>query len=208
MTLPPKYQPYLELLLPSSIGVLFYMVASLLIVGVQSLNAITNTGIIQVESIWFHHLGQWTTRTIDHLERVLGAQRVDNAIIYIFWGGLGILIWLLIETTSRDMGELVQDLNLREYIWPKRSDRNRPLKQLLKRGLLHLIVFTLLLIYVFHALNFLLHAGHNVAATAHGSSLVLLERYVGLLLEWLVGWHLFTILTRLFFLRTLLGSAD
>lgn len=195
----PKLRAYLHVFWPTTFGVIVYSFLSLSVIVLHQFVVLRQ--VLAVPSQL--HLGTLVVSTVSRwLDAVLGAGRTDTLVVGVFWGAVGLAVYVFLHGLAKVLREVGEDLEERTYIWPKNSDRNRPLENLARRLLFRLAVAGVMVVYVTHWLGnalrgpVLLDTGLAPWLTAH----IWVEYAVWFVAEVLL-WHGLVVLTRLLLLR-------
>lgn len=190
---------YLHVFVPSGTGLVLYGFLSGLTIALHQVRAIQQYLDIPSEV----HIERLVTGSIERLlQSTLGQGATNTLVVGAFWAVVGLFVYIFLRGVAKLMHEIGEDVVERRYLWPRGSDRYKPLELLLERGLFRIGAFLALVFYVFHPLAAVLH-GQLFASMSLGGWLA--THQVLRLLVWFacgfVVWHGLLVLLRLLALR-------
>lgn len=187
-----------NLLMPSSLGVWIYIVIFGLTVVISQPSeykvALQNFHISDLKGTFVYGLVEKSIHIID-------TQLANEITIYVFWAIVASAVYLMAVRLTRNVGELTQDLRLRDYIWPPGSDKNRPVKEFIEKIIIRIIMAIIFLIYIFKILPVLANIWKSTNLTLSFSMHSLVELALLFIIE-VAFLHLAVIIIRLFMLRS------
>lgn len=92
----------------------------------------------------------------DFLTGLIGQQAADAIVLGLIWAVVGLLVYMAMYGISRIITELGHDLEEMHFIWPKGTDRRRPVIDLIKRVSFQIIAGIILFSYIFNIGDLLL----------------------------------------------------
>ncbi|HUC87997.1 MAG TPA: hypothetical protein VMR95_02515 [Candidatus Binatia bacterium] len=195
-----KTKVFVRLLSPSATGLVLYAIVAFLITVVQVIYLSSKLNNLQqgVRST-FHLFGSWFINLV-------GSNRVNSLAIYIFWLAAGVVVWFILKAAASNVNELIDDLNLRKYIWPKQAEHNRPLIGFIEHSLFRLAILIVLLFYIQRVVGNLFGLFTNGSPHISWINNHIAVEAAFIFLSWVVVLHGFVILLRLIALKTRLFS--
>ena len=137
------------------------------------------------------------------LERYVGNQITRSGVVIIFWGMVGLLVYMSIWLLMNFSDELGNDLAITKYIHPRNVDTSSPLRDFLSKTFFRVAVFIFLLFYLNFFLSILLPTSivfYRSAVSNWPQLRCFIDGGIGLSIQ-LIALHIFTVLIRLLFLR-------
>lgn len=132
-------------LLPTAVEVALYTVLALITLAVSNIDFISEFLLIPPEfSLKTAILGSLE----EFIARLIGEEMAATLITGIFWGIVGMAVYVLIWLLGNFSTEFTNDLTLSKYMHPKGVDRYSPLKRLLLRVIFHLFIGLCIIIYI------------------------------------------------------------
>lgn len=131
------------------------------------------------------------------LSGTIGESRTATLVVGVFWAVVGLVVYMFLRGLAQLAIELDDDLDSRKYVWPKGTDRYRPLRIFLEQVGFRLVAIFSLIFAIFWP----------VAAILRGPILVdfLGPNKIIQLTVWffasVLTWHIVIILVRLMLLR-------
>lgn len=189
-----KLRTYLHIFLPTYAGLFIYtmlMVFTMILYQAQTIR----------QYLAFPNQLNAQNFIVTHLDRLLhstlGEARTNIVVVGLFWAVVGLFVYIFLRGMARLIYELGEDLEERRYLWPKGSNRYKPLELLAERALFRIAVFIALIFYVVHVLSTIL-SGPVFPSFATTSAVL---QYVFWFVIGCVIWHGLTVLLRLLVLR-------
>lgn len=68
--------------------------------------------------------------------------------IYIFWLFIALLVYVLAFRLNKNAEEIVDDISIRHYMWPRGANRNKPIEEYIEKFSMKLITLIVLCLYV------------------------------------------------------------
>ncbi len=189
-----KFKQYFAILLPSSLGIVFYVTLSLLGIALNQFESIKKY--LQLP----HDLEvtKLLAGTANHvLTSSIGESRTETLVVGGFWAIVGLIVYLFLRGLSRLFVEFDDDLGVRGYVWPRGTNRYAPLKAFAEQAAFRLVAFILLFVVVIGPLAAVLRG--PVFGGFVGSNMVL--RYIVWFIVSVLVWHLVAVLLRLIVLK-------
>lgn len=148
-----RFSPYLNVLVPSGLGLVAYGVIAAIILFVENLAAVQRYFYAPEELQLQHNLMQ---KVGSKITGVLGLSHSSTLALYLFWVLVGLVVYAVLALIVTNARELEKDLQARHNIWPQASSKDRPLLVFLAQVLFRAVIFVLTLLYVQHVLAFAL----------------------------------------------------
>jgi hypothetical protein len=125
-----KLLQYLRVFAPSAIGLVLYVALALVIIVANQFSFINKY--LQLPTNL--HVGRELARVSDQaLTSIIGANRTTTLVVGLFWAGVGIVVYIFLRSLAKVAIELDEDIGETRYVWPKGTDRSRPLRDLFIR---------------------------------------------------------------------------
>lgn len=141
---------------------------------------------------------QFVKDTLDVvLNSSLGQGKTEVFVVGFFWALVGLGVYVFLRGVAKAMFDLGESLDQRGFVWPKGTNRYRPLLETLQRLVFRFVITLLILFWLLQPLARVLDG--PVFASALASSNILL--YVVWAAVMVLSFHVFIILVRLFALR-------
>ncbi len=189
-----KLKNYVHVLTPTLPGVLLYVFLTGVGIILNQFNAI-NTYLQLPHDLDFGRiLAGWADRL---LSITIGESRTDILVVGLFWAGVGLVVYMFLQSIARLAVQLDENLQARGYVWPKGTDRYRPLRILAKLVAFRLMTFVCLILVVFGPLVGVLRGPILVDFLGQNAGIQLLFWFLVSVLIW----HIVIILLRLLLLR-------
>lgn len=146
-------QRTISVFLPSSTGLIAYCSLSLLILLSQNFSSLQQF-FYSPQELQFQ---QDFWRSInERVGRVINFPGSSDFALYIFWAVVGLVVYACLHFVVSKLNELVDDINLRTYLWPNNRLRNRPVQEFFEVGVFKAVVFIVTLFYFKFIASFLL----------------------------------------------------
>jgi hypothetical protein len=134
--------------------------------------------------------------------RLFGQSHTNTAVVALFWGLVGIFVYILVLGITGALRELGSGIQERSYLWPQGANPHSPLKGFVERFGFHFLGLFILALYVFVPLAIVLHG--PLLGSSLGQSRLLL--YTVWFVLGAITWHGLTVVLRFLFLRVRLLS--
>ncbi|HEY4964291.1 MAG TPA: hypothetical protein VIH90_06370 [Candidatus Saccharimonadales bacterium] len=187
--LPNLFNKVVTFLEPSLLGFIIYMIIILAPV-VTGLILSRMSGSTSLNASDFQ--GTFLYSVLRDINSILNAKQVNSLLDYAFWAIIATIIYTIAHALVGGADELSRDLRIRKYVWPKGSDRNRPLEMYAVQFVFRIVIGIAILIYMFKLLPALdryfnlsyLHAEKlgNVGSLLTNMLIELLLLHIGVLL--------------------------
>lgn len=146
-----------------------------------------------------HVVAGWADTLLTH---TIGASRTETLVVGLFWAVVGLIVYMFLRGLARLAIELDDDLGVRGFVWPKGTDRYRPLRVLGEQFAFRLAALIGFILLIFVPVAAVLRG--PLFADFLGPNKVL--QFVVWFVASLLVWHLVVIALRLVMLRArLLG---
>ncbi len=132
-------------LLPSAIEISVYVLMALALLAISNFNFISDFLLIPAD---FSFKEALLGSLENLLAELVGTQMAATLITGIFWGIVGMLVYVFIWLFGNFSTELSNDLAITKYVHPRGSDTYSPLKGLVFRLLFHIFTIVILLVYI------------------------------------------------------------
>jgi hypothetical protein len=192
-----QQRSWLNVLKPSSTGVVIYIVLSLAVIAGQNLSSVKHYLKVP-DNARLNPFGY----VYDRLVQLLGVGRSNSLAEIIFWSVIGLVVYVVVVETVHVAHEFENDVAEAHYLRPQRSDSASPVKDFAKRLGFH-VGFLAIFLYYAYFLTAVVFGGRTQAWINHNYWLNL-HNSVTLVILFLiecVALHIATILLRLLFLR-------
>lgn len=146
----PKTKPFRSVLVPSGIGVVFYVTLAAVIVFLHQFVAIKQ----YLQLPHDLNVGRMISTALDTaLTQTIGETRTQALVVGLFWAIVGLGVYLFLRGVARLMTDLGEGYDGRGYMWPKGTSRNQALREAMERNIFRILAFIGLLIALFGPLS-------------------------------------------------------
>lgn len=76
------------------------------------------------------------------------SKEFSTVAIYIFWFLIAFLVYVMASRFSGSAEEIVEDIHIRHYLWPRDTNRNNPIKEYIEKFGMRFIVLVTLCLYL------------------------------------------------------------
>jgi hypothetical protein len=189
-----KFKKYSSLFTPSALSIIIGVFLSGLVIVLNQF-AVIKSELQLPQNLQF---GRMIAKWVDNLlTNTISQARTEILVVGLFWAIVGLVVYMFLHGLARFILELDDDLDARRYVWPKGTDRYRPLRILAEQAAFRLVALIILGIVIAGPLSAVIRG--PIFADFLGPSKPL--QYV----VWFIGsvavWHLVAILLRLIALR-------
>lgn len=189
-----KTKQYLHIFVPTGIGLVGYVSFALFIMFLNQFSMIQQ--VLQLPQDL--NVGRTITGWLDSiLSLTLGQSRTETLVVGLFWGMVGLGVYTFLHGVARFISELDEDIDERRFVWPRGTDRARPLVQLIERSVFRVSVLVALLIFLFYPVAAVLRGPVLTSLAGSSKPLEYLVWFVAIVLSL----HVSVVLLRLFAFR-------
>lgn len=187
-------------LLPTPVEALIYILLALATLGVSNIEAI-NQFFFLSSDVGFKEAILGSLETL--LKTILGEETAATLVTGLFWGVVGMAVYVFIWLFGNFSTELSNDLAITRFMHPRGADTYEPLKALLLRLVFHVFVAILLVIYGNLLITVLLPIWTNEYANLYDfwPQTDYIQAALKAFVTQLLGLHIVVILVRLLLLR-------
>lgn len=189
-----KIKKYSILFLPTWSGVVMYVFLAVLAIVLNQFGMINNYLKLPHDL----HVAQNIARLADRfLTAVIGVTKTETLVVGLFWAMVGFIVYIFLRGLSQFIMDLDQNLSARKFVWPKGTNRYRPLQLLAEQAVFQIFAFLGLIVFIFGPLAAVLR---GPVFTGLVGSVAAVQYFVWFIAS-MVVWHIVVILLRLLFLR-------
>ena len=201
-----KLKTFIEMFEPSAVGMTLYCIVAVLGIIFHNILAYGSyNSLVEAVKSWssaFQTLN-------DNLIKIINSSRTDFLVIYLFWGFIGLIVYVFLKIFISNFSELVEDLSIRNYVWPTGTDKNKPLLIFLEKFVYRIVLISLVLVYVIHIGGYFLSTKFSISIVYRsGESYHDFIRPVALFALEILALHVLVIALRFLFLKKRLLSSD
>ncbi len=180
--------------LPSGIGLVLYASLAMLIMVLYQFGSIQQYLGLPRDIAFAQYVKNWLDET---LYNTIRSGPTEAVVVGLFWAGVGLAVYVFLQGVSKSAFELEESINERHYVWPRGSDRNSPLLQVLERSVFQTVAGVLALFWFLQPLARVLDGPVFMASIGPN---VLLQ-YVIWFLAIVLALHVLVVLLRMVALR-------
>lgn len=148
-----KWSRSLDILLPSTGGLVLYVFLSLLTLLIHYVSSIQHfldlSGSFAIKSSLLNFLN-------NILVSIFGTKISNSLVLGLFWAFVGIVVYIFVQGIAVIFQDLGRDLEERKYILPSGADRNKPLKQDIEHAVFRTAVSAIFLFYLIYIFGYFL----------------------------------------------------
>lgn len=187
------------LILPSFFGLSCYLIFFIIFIAVSIPSSYKDT----LKTINLNLFKGTVIESIfNGLLKIINTHTFNLIIDYIFWIFIAFIVVSVAYRISKNVGELGDDISIRNYIWPKNKDVdvNKPLRDLIEKIAFHFVLICLLIFFIVKFTPKLIHYSSNFDAHFTLSShflMLFLKAFIYIFLYF----HVLVILTRMLLAR-------
>ena len=196
---PSKLKALILLFAPSWLGTVVYSFLALFVIivnqfaDIRSLLEIPhNAQLVQIVTIWIDQL----------LTSLIGKSRTETLVVGLFWAVVGLVVYMFLRGIAEFIVNLDENIAARKYVWPRGTDRHKPIKRLAGQAVLRISAIFGFIFVVFVPLAAVLRG--PVFVNLAGDSKPV--QYVVWFVSSYIAWHLVTVTLRLMTLRARIGN--
>lgn len=188
-----KTNNYVRLLTPSIVGAISYTYLTAIVLVVRHFSVIEQAFGLPKNT----NFSTMILSAIDHgMTRLLGQGKTDVLVVALFWGFVGLAVYILLQGAARFVNELGEGMEARNYLWPDAGERNQMVLAAVRRTVFRLVAFAGLVLVLIYPLARLLSGPLHGKAVDGG----VIGLTVWFVLLWL-SMHVSVIFLRLMMLR-------
>jgi len=195
----------LKFLLPTRLGLLGYVLATLVVFAAHRIESIRAA--LQIPHDF--NIGQGALDVTNNVLVDLLGGHTNTLVLGLLWGVVGLVVYIIVVDTAQILGELREDVKARHYVWARGANRNRPLEDFLEQMGVRLLSFIGMIVYLVYAVSYA--TDWKVGAATAWQRWVThneIASFVYLFVISCLVWHGFVLLLRLLTLRgRLLGDS-
>jgi len=189
-----KFKKYSSLFTPSPLSSIIGVFLSGMAIILNQFDFIKN----QLQLPHNLQFGRMIAHWVDNLlTNTISQSRTETLVVGLFWAVVGLVVYLFLHGLARFILELDDDLDARRYVWPKGTDRYRPLRILTEQAAFRVVAIIILGIVIAGPLASVIRGPILIDFIGTNKPL----QYVVWFIGGLVVWHLVAILLRLIALR-------
>jgi hypothetical protein len=147
--IPNLFHKIIDFIEPSLLGIIVY-VFIILVPIVTGLIISKLSGSTSLSTTNFD--GTFISGAVVDFNNLINAKQVNSILDYAFWAIAATIIYTIAHAVVGGADELSRDLRIRKYVWPKGSDRNKPLEMYIGQFVLRIFIGILILLYIFKVL--------------------------------------------------------
>lgn len=134
-----------SVLTPSGLGAVAYTTIAALLLFLYQFKEIEQY--LQVPGNF--HLGAFIMKWLDIvLTSAIGEERTQTLVVGTFWAFVGLGVYVLLHGIARFIIEMGEGLDQRKFVWPKGTNRYRPLLEAAEKGVFRFIALIALIMVV------------------------------------------------------------